>query len=159
MQTRYKSDSPCPKVFTNPIRTRCGRWRRQTRGVGGGGSGKTSSIMHMKQNSLLSKAGLCQLAHPQAKPSLRRPSKKVKEVTVLREFPLCMCKKCLWEKHMVLVGEAEEQTALSCTGLGATAAIMAQEKRPVKCAWFSPIRSAAPLCPCISTRDVQKIAK
>lgn len=58
--------------------------------------------------------------------------KEVKEVAVLREFPLCMCKKCLWEKHMVLVGEAEEQTALSCTGLGATAAIMAQEKRPVK---------------------------
>lgn len=51
--------------------------------------------MHIKQNSLLSNSSALPAGRDlqASKMSLQRALKKVKEVTVLREFPLCMCKK------------------------------------------------------------------
>lgn len=51
--------------------------------------------MHGEQNSLLSNSQALPAGRDSqaSKMSLQRALKKVKEVTVLREFPLCMYKK------------------------------------------------------------------
>lgn len=56
---------------------------------------KASSIMHSEQNSLLSNSQALPAGRDSqaSKMSLQRALKKVKEVTVFREFPLCMYKK------------------------------------------------------------------